>query len=206
MGTDLGPFDPERESEALYIIADCESLGVPHRSGKMGKSAPRHEVQVVDSDTLESVDTGEVGAFVLRRTGIPGYFTEYWNAPEKVQDGWQLCEDLGLIDEGGYLAFHSRTDDVIISSGYKVSPVEVEDALAAHEAVVNAGVIGVPDETSGELVRAFVEPAEGRDPSKGLRTELQQFVKDRLAKYEYPPREHSFVDERPKTTTGKVRR
>lgn len=197
------------QSEAPYIITDCEALGVPHRSGKMGKPAPGHEVQVVDPDTLEPVDTGEVGELALRRKGNPGCFTEYWNAPEKtaqkVQGEWQLCEDLGLMDEDGYLEFYSRTDDVIISSGYKVSPVEVEDALAAHEAVANAGVIGVPDETRGELVKAFVELAEGRDPSEGLRTELQQFVKDRLAKYEYP-RELSFVDELPKTTTGKVRR
>lgn len=92
-------------------------------------------------------------------------FTEYWNAPEKtarkVHDGWQLCEDLGSVDEGGYLAFHSRKDDMILSSGYKVGPAEVEDALAGHEAVLNAGVIGVPDDTRDELTKAFVELAEG---------------------------------------------
>lgn len=197
------------QSEAPIFVGDSEALGVPHRSGKMGKPAPGHEVRVVDPDTHEPVDTGEAGEIALRRDDNPICFTEYWNNPEKtdqkVQDGWQLCEDLASTDDEGYLGFQSRKDDVIISSGYKVGPAEVEDALAGHEAVVNAGVIGVPDDTRGELVKAFVELGEGHEPSEELKTELQGFVKGRLAKYEYP-RELSFIDELPKTTTGKVRR
>jgi len=197
------------QSEAPIFVGDCEALGVTHRSGKMGKPAPGHEVRVVDPDTYEPVGVGEAGELALRREGNPICFTEYWNNPEKtnekIHDGWQLGEDLGSMDDDGYLKFHGRKDDIILSSGYKVGPAEVEDALAGHDAVVNAGVIGVPDDTRGELVKAFVELGEGHEPSDGLKKELQGFVKDRLAKYEYP-RELSFIDELPKTTTGKVRR
>lgn len=206
---DVAVHEVYGQSEAPLFVTDCEALGVTHRSGKMGKPAPGHDVQVVDTETLDSVGTDEVGEFALRRDGNPVCFTEYWNAPEKtvekIHDGWQLCEDLGSKDDDDYLAFHSRKDDIILSSGYKVSPAEVEDALASHEAVLNAGVIGLPDETRGELLKAFVELRPDHEPSEELQTDLQQFVKDRLAKYEYP-RELEFIDELPKTTTGKVRR
>lgn len=197
------------QSEAPLFAGDCEALGVEHRSGKMGRPSPGHEVRVVDPETLEPVESGEVGEFAIRRAGNPLCFTEYRNKPDqtaaKVHEEWQLCEDLGSIDEEGYLGFHSRKDDMIMSSGYKVSPAAVEDALAAHDAVVNAGVIGVPDETRGELVKAFVQLAEVHEPSGDLREELQAFVRSHLAKHEYP-RELEFVGELPKTTTGKVRR
>jgi len=197
------------QSEAPLFATDCEALGLPHREGRMGVPAPGHEVTVRDPETGEELGTGEVGELALRYEGNPLAFTEYWNRPdataEKVRDGWMYCEDLGSVDGDGYLGFHSRKDDVIISSGYKVSPAEIEDTLSAHEAVANVGVIGVPDDTRGELVKAFVVLAPDREPSDALRAELQTFVKDRLAKYEYP-RELEFVGELPKTTTGKVRR
>jgi acetyl-CoA synthetase len=197
------------QSEAPLFVTDCEALDRPHREGKMGVPAPGHEVTVRGGDTDEEPEAGQVGEFALRYEDNPICFTEYWNRPdttaEKVRDGWMYCEDLGSIESDGYLKFHSRKDDVIISSGYKVSPAEIEDTLAAHDAVANAGVIGIPDETRGELVKAFVVLAPDREPSDDLRTELQTFVKERLAKYEYP-RELAFVDELPKTSTGKVRR
>lgn len=197
------------QSEAPLFAGDCEALDIEHRSGKMGRPGPGHEATVVDPETQEELGTDEVGELALRREGNPVCFAEYWDKPDqtaaKLHDGWQLCEDLGSIDERGYLEFHSRTDDIIMSSGYKVSPAAVEDALAGHEAVVNVGVIGVPDETRGELVKAFVQLAEGHEPSEPLREELQDFVREHLAKHEYP-RELEFVDELPKTTTGKVRR
>lgn len=197
------------QSEAPLFAGDCEALGVHHRSGKMGRPAPGHEVEVLDPDTQESLGVGAVGELALRREGNPICFTGYWNKPEetdrKVVGGWQLSEDLGSIDEDGFLEFHSRKDDIIMSSGYKVSPAEVEDALAGHDAVVNVGVIGVPDETRGELIKAFVTLAEGYEPTEKLEAELQGYVKDHLASYEYP-RALEFLEELPKTTTGKVRR
>lgn len=171
--------------------------------------APGHEVGVRDPETGAVLGPGEVGELALAFEHNPICFTEYWNRPEqtaeKVRGGWMYTEDLGSLDEAGYLSFHSRKDDVIITSGYKVGPAEIEDTLSAHDAVLNVGVIGVPDETRGEVVKAFVVLAEGYEPSDELREELQGFVKERLAKYQYP-RALEFIDELPKTTTGKVRR
>ena len=133
---------------------------------------------------------------------------EYLNKPEKtarkIRDGWLRTEDLGSMDSEGYIAFKSRADDVIISAGYRIGPEEVEDHLATHEAVADAAVIGVPDEERGEVPKAFVVLADGVS-SNGLEAELQEFVKERLAAYEYP-REVTVVDELPKTATGKIRR
>jgi acetyl-CoA synthetase len=116
-----------------------------------------------------------------------------------------LTEDLGTMDEDGYVAFESRKDDVIISAGYRIGPSEVEDSVAGHDAVADAAVIGVPDEERGTVPKAFVVLAAGETPSDELRESIRQHVRDRLAKYEYP-REIEFVDDLPKTATGKVRR
>ncbi|MFB6171959.1 MAG: acyl-CoA synthetase [Haloarculaceae archaeon] len=197
------------QSEALLFVADCAALGVGHLFGKMGRPVPGHEVRVQDPETGEPRDTGEVGEIALRYDDDPMPFKEYWGLPEKtaekVQDGWLRSEDLGVAHEDGYLSFHSRADDVIISSGYKMGPGEIEDALAEHPAVADAGVIGVPDDTRGEIAKAFVALAPGTEPSDALAEELKEHVKDSLAKYEYP-RALEFVDELPRTTTGKVRR
>ena len=197
------------QSEAPLIATDCEALGIPHRSGKMGKPGPGYEVRIMDPDTREPIETGCVGEFAVRRESNPGCFTQYWNDSErtatKVQEEWQFCEDLGSVDKDGYLDFHSRKDDVIISSGYRIGPTEVEESLAKHNKVANAGVIGVPDDTRGEVPKAFVVPTEDLEPTDELVEELQAHVKNRLAKHEYP-REFEFVEELPKTTTGKIRR
>ena len=100
---------------------------------------------------------------------------------------------------------YSRKDDVIISAAYRIGPAELEASLEEHEAVTDAGVIGVPDEERGEVPKAFVVLRTGYEPSADLRSELQAHVKSKLAKYEYP-RYLEFVDDLPKTTTGKVRR
>jgi len=201
------------QTEAPLFVGDCEALGVPHRQGKMGRPMPGHEVAVHDPDTGERVDRGDVGELVLAYGEDPLCFREYWERPERTaekgRDGWLYTEDLGrwAVEDGddGYLAFRSRRDDVIISSGYRIGPEEVEEALAAHDAVADAGVIGVPDETRGQIPKAFVVPADDVIASEGLVGTLQDHVKDTLAKYEYP-REIEFVEDLPTTTTGKVRR
>jgi len=116
-----------------------------------------------------------------------------------------LTEDLGSMDSAGYIAFKSRKDDVIISSGYRIGPEEVEESLAGHAAVADAAVIGVPDDERGAIPKAFVVCADGHDPSADLAEAIKTHVKERLAAYEYP-REVEFVNELPKTETGKVRR
>ena len=197
------------QTEALLFVADCEALGLGHEFGKMGRPVPGHEVRIQSPETGDPLETGEVGEIALRYEGDPMPFREYWNLPEKtaakVRDGWLRSEDLGVAHEDGYLSFHSRKDDVIISSGYKMGPGEIEETLATHEAVAAVGVIGVPDDTRGEIPKAFVSVAPDYEPSDDLAAELQAHVKERLAKYEYP-RAVEFVAELPRTTTGKVRR
>jgi acetyl-CoA synthetase len=197
------------QTEANMVVGGCEPLGAM-RPGKIGKAAPGQEVQILDPDTAEpTVETGEVGEIGVKYEDNPVCFKEYWNKPEKtdgkIQNGWLLTEDLGTMDEDGYLEFVSRKDDVIISSGYRLGPEEIEDSIAGHEAVADAGVIGVPDDTRGEVPKAYVKLAGGYEPSESLKEDLQQHVKDRLAKYEYP-RELEFIDELPTTATGKIRR
>jgi acetyl-CoA synthetase len=201
------------QTEAPLFVGDCEALGVPHRQGKMGRPMPGHEVAVHDPDAGERVDRGDVGELVLAYGEDPLCFQEYWERPERTaekgRDGWLYTEDLGrwAVEDGDdrYLAFRSRRDDVIISSGYRIGPEEVEEALAAHDAVADAGVIGVPDETRGQIPKAFVVPDDDVTASEDLVETLQDHVKDTLAKYEYP-REIAFVEDLPTTTTGKVRR
>ncbi|TSD09140.1 AMP-dependent synthetase [Haloglomus irregulare] len=197
------------QTEANMLVGGCMPLDA-HRPGKIGKAAPGQEVRILDPDTAEpTVEPGEVGEIGVRYEGNPVCFKQYWNKPEKtnrkVRNGWLLTEDLGTVDEDGYLEFVSRKDDVIISSGYRIGPEEIEDSLAGHDAVADAGVIGVTDDERGEVPKAYVTLAAEVEPSDSLVDELQQHVKDRLAKYEYP-RHVEFIDELPRTATGKIRR
>jgi acetyl-CoA synthetase len=197
------------QTEANMLAGDCTSL-TPFKEGLIGPPAPGHDLAIVDPETAEpTVATGEVGEIAVRYAGNPVCFKEYWGKPEatnaKVQNGWLLTEDLGWMDDAGYVGFESRTDDVIISAGYRIGPEEVEDAIAGHPGVADAGVIGVPDDERGEVPKAYVVPAAGATPDDDLRDAIRDHVRERLAAYEYP-REVTFIDELPKTATGKVRR
>ena len=197
------------QTEVGVFVGDCEALGVSHQPGRMGKALPGSEVAVIDTERPERIDDGEVGEIALRYAGNPMAFLEYWNEPEKTDavrdDGWHRTGDLGIRHPDGSFEFHSRKGDVIVTSGYRVGPDEIEGTLTSHGAVAVAGVIGVPHDERGEVPKAFVVPSEGHTPDEVLREELQSHVKQRLAKYEYP-RELEFVEELPRTTTGKVRR
>ncbi|WP_254838542.1 acyl-CoA synthetase [Natronomonas marina] len=197
------------QTEANMLLGNFPSLK-ENRPETLGLPAPGHEIRIVDPETAEpTVDTGEIGEIAVRYGDDPVCFKEYWKKPDKtagkVKDGWLITEDLGFRDEDGYFQFKSRKDDVIISSGYRIGPDEVEDYLGGHEAVADAGVIGVPHEERSEVPKAFVVLLDGYEPSEGLRKDLQSYVKDGLAAYEYP-RELEFVDELPRTSTGKLRR
>jgi len=197
------------QTEANLIVSDCAKL-LDTPPGKIGRAGPGHEVAIVDSETAEAtIDSGDVGEIAVRYEDDPICFKEYWRnserTAEKVKNGWLLTEDLGTMDDDGYLEFVSRKDSVIISSGYKIGPVEIEEALAANPAVADAGVIGVPDDERGQVPKAFVVLAKDFDPSENLEATLKQDVRDRLAAYEYP-RYIEFVDDLPKTTSGKVKR
>jgi len=199
--------------------------------GSMGKPFPGYELALLDPETREPVGRGEVGEIALRPGDRRVFFDEYWNRPEatadktvsltagEVEEGggsgtvdgepetWFLTDDLATRDEAGYVRFHSRTDDVILTAGYRVGPLEVERVLLDHPAVEQAGVVGVPDETRGEVIRAYVQPVAGLDAADHdrVREELRASCRERLAEYEYP-REIRFVAELPTTSTGKIRR
>jgi acyl-coenzyme A synthetase/AMP-(fatty) acid ligase len=108
-------------------------------------------------------------------------------------------------DDEGFLFFEGRTDDVIISAGYRIGPFEVESALVTHQAVVEAAVVAAPDEERGSIVRAVVVLRDGFAPSGDLARELQDHVKEQTAPYKYP-RVVDFAGELPKTASGKIRR
>jgi acetyl-CoA synthetase len=197
------------QTEANLIVGDCDAL-FESPEGKIGRPGPGHEMTIVDPETAEpTVLPGEVGEIAVRYRGDPICFKEYWNnqaaTDGKIENGWLLTEDLGALDLDRYLTFHSRKDTVIISAGYRIGPVEIEEALAAHDAVVDAGVIGVPDDERGEVPKAFVVLSGGHDRSEDLKTKLRREVRDRLAEYEYP-RRIEFIEELPTTSSGKVRR
>ncbi len=201
------------QTEANLLVANCREW-FPAQAGSMGKPVPGHDVAIVDQETGEPVPTGDVGMIAVAREGDPVVFQEYWNEPEKTNaasvtgpDGteYHLTDDLGSRDEDGYVWFKARDDDVIITAGYRVGPGEVESAILDHPDVEQAGVVGIDDETRGEIIKAFVKPIEDGTGDKSLREEIQALVKAQLAKYEYP-REITFVDELPTTTTGKIQR
>ncbi|MEF8813819.1 MAG: AMP-binding protein [Halovenus sp.] len=196
------------QTEANIIVGDCAALYEPRR-GWMGRAIPGHRVAILDEESPTVLDPGEVGEISVAYEGDPVCFTDYWRDPEKTatkrDDGWHRMEDLGRRDADGYFSFISRTDDVILSAGYKIGPEEVEAALTAHDAVADAGVIGVAHETRGEVPKAFVVLAEDVDQSDDLRADLVEAVKDDLAKYAYP-HEVEFVTDLPRSAIGKIRR
>jgi acetyl-CoA synthetase len=179
------------------------------RPGSMGKPLPGYDVTVLDPDTREELPPDDIGEIAVRPHDERVVFTEYLNRPEATADKregeWYLTGDLAHRDADGYLWFESRADDVILTSGYRVGPLEVEETLLEHDAVEQVGVIGVPDETRGERIKAFVESVDGVTGDDDLRAELRERARDRLAAYEYP-REIEFAEDLPMTSSGKIRR
>ena len=194
----------------LNLVVGNSSTWFDARPESMGQPLPGYELRIVDPDDPKPDDPlprGEAGELAVRPDDRRVFFDEYWNLPEKTAakevDGWFLTGDIVERDADGYLWFVSRADDVILTSGYRVGPMEIESVLLDHPAVKQAGVVGIPDETRGEAIKAFVQPAvEG---SVALRDELKTLVREQLAEYEYP-REIEFVDSLPTTTTGKIQR
>ncbi|PJO45211.1 AMP-binding enzyme, partial [Lysinibacillus xylanilyticus] len=153
---------------------------------------------------------GEVGDIAIHKSS-PALFKEYYREPERTQAAfrgdWYITGDQAKCDKDGYFWFEGRGDDIIISSGYTIGPFEVEDALNKHEAVQECAVVAAPDEIRGHIVKAFVILREGyKDRNEDeLTKELQEHVKALTAPYKYP-RSIVFIDELPKTTSGKIRR
>jgi len=194
------------QTECNLITGHVPAL-MPARLGALGKPAPGHVVSIVDDDGQE-VAPGVEGHIACRRPD-PVMLLEYWDNPqataEKYIGDWLITGDLGKKDEDGYLWFVGRADDVITSSGYRIGPGEIEDCLLKHPGVALSAAIGKPDPARTEIIKVFVVPAEGYAPDAALENELRSFVRDKLARHEYP-REVEFVTELPTTATGKVMR
>ena len=185
---------------------------VAPKPGSMGKPNPQYDVDILDAEG-RPCGAGEQGQLVIRTDrGKPlGLFKEYYSQPGLMQrtlrDGVYYTGDVVYRDEDGYFWFVSRADDVIKSSGYRIGPFEVESALMTHPAVVECAITGVPDEVRGMVVKATVVLAESYagKADEALVAELQDHVKRETAPYKYP-RVIEFVDELPKTISGKIRR
>ena len=178
------------------------------REGSMGKPMPGWEVAILDEDE-HPVGVGERGEICLRARTNPHYPLGYWNRPEESEEvfggEWFHSKDAASADGDGYYWYEGRADDVIISAGYRIGPFEVESACLEHPAVAEAAAVAAPDERRGFVVKAFVVLAAGHEPSDALAEEIKAFVRDHHSAYAYP-RLIEFVDDLPKTLTGKIRR
>jgi acetyl-CoA synthetase len=192
------------QTECNVVVGSCAGIGVT-KPGSIGKAIPGHTVAVIDADG-RPVKPGEIGQIAVLRPD-PVMFLEYWGRPDATQEkfigDWMTTGDQGVIDDGGYVTFVGRDDDVITSAGYRIGPGEIEDCLIKHPAVALAAVIGKPDPVRTEIVKAFVVLKSDQEKSAALADDIQGFVRTHLSAHEYP-REIAFIDEMPMTTTGKV--
>jgi acetyl-CoA synthetase len=193
-------------SESYPLCANYPFMEV--REGSMGRPMPGWEVQILDEDE-QPVPSREKGEICLRARSNPHYPLGYWNRPEdsaEVFGGeWFHTKDAARTDEDGYFWYEGRADDVIISAGYRIGPFEVESACLEHPAVAEAAAVAAPDERRGSIVKAFVVLASGYEPSDELAEEIKTYVRDHHSAYAYP-RLIEFIDDLPKTLTGKIRR
>jgi 2-aminobenzoate-CoA ligase len=183
----------------IFISAD-ETLA---RAGATGKPVPGYIAQVVD-DEGQALPPNTVGNLAVKGPTGCRYLADA-RQTKYVKNGWNLTGDAYLVDDDGYFHYQSRTDDMIISAGYKIVASEVEDALLRHPAVAECGVIGVADAERGQIVKAYVVLALGEAASPEMAKTLQDFVKQTVAPYKYP-RAVEFVTALPRTETGKLQR
>ncbi|MGH2789429.1 MAG: acyl-CoA synthetase [Actinomycetota bacterium] len=206
--TGLTIYDGFGQTETVNVLANYRCM--PIKPGSMGKPTPGFDVCVVDDEggVLDSGSEGHV-AIRVKPTRPVGLFQEYWRDPSATSGAfrgdWYYTGDRAFVDEDGYFWFVGRSDDVIISAGYRIGPFEVESALVEHEAVAEAAVVGKPDAARGQIVKAFVVLAPGFEASDDLASAVQDHVKSVTAPYKYP-REIDFVEDLPKTVSGKIRR
>ncbi|MBI4854536.1 MAG: AMP-binding protein [Acidobacteria bacterium] len=196
------------QTETCLLVGTFPEMLV--KKGSMGKSAPGFIVDIIDENGNIASDhhEGDIGVRTnpIRPVGI---FQEYWEDTQatanSIRGDWYITGDKGFRDKDGYLWFVGRADDVIISAGYRIGPFEVESALIEHPNVLEAAVVGKADNARGQIVKAYVILKPGVEKTEALSHALQDFVKQITAPYKYP-REIEFVDELPKTISGKIRR
>jgi acetyl-CoA synthetase len=185
----LEPADGYGQTETGHVSGNL--AGDPVKPGSMGRPLPGIETRIVE------------GELQLRAASSPTFFSRYLDG-ERFEGEWWSTGDLVREDQDGYLFFEGRGDDIILSSGYRIGPFEVESALLSHPAVAEAAAVAAPDPERGAVVRAIVVPRD-REPSEELVRELQEHCKRETAPYKFP-RIVEFAEELPKTTSGKIRR
>ncbi|MFN7861603.1 MAG: acetate--CoA ligase [Pseudanabaena sp.] len=191
-------------------IANYDSMDI--RPGSMGRPLPSIEAAIIrrhEDGTLEVIDKPNMDGDLALRPNWPSMFRGYLHDEARYRKcfvgGWYITGDLAMRDEDGYFWFVGREDDIIKTSGHMVGPFEVESALMEHPAVAEAGVIGKPNPTIGELVKAFVSLKPSHQPSESLRLELIGFARQKLGSA-IAPKELEFQDNLPKTRSGKIMR
>jgi acyl-coenzyme A synthetase/AMP-(fatty) acid ligase len=209
--TGLEPADGYGQTETGHVTANL--VGEPVRQGSMGRPLPGLEVRIVPLDEAAEAGAPRHGELQLRAASSPTFFSRYLDG-ERFEGEWWATGDLVRADEDGYLYFEGRGDDIILSSGYRIGPTEVESALLSHPAVADAAAVAAPDPERGSVVRAVVvlrdgAPDEGASGDSAARDalvrELQEHCKRETAAYKYP-RIVEFAAELPKTSSGKIRR
>ena len=195
------------QTESPVIVANI--IGMTPRSGSMGRPMPFAHIALLDEDGNEC-EPGEEGEICIECEPKPaGIINEYYHEPEKTAEvfrgGWYHTGDVAYADESGFFYYCGRNDDLIKSSGYRISPFEVESALNRHEKVRECAVTGVPDELRGFVVKATIVLEPGIEPSDELTRELQTWTKRQTAPYKFP-RIIEYVDQLPKTFSGKIQR
>lgn len=185
-------------------------VGTEPKPGSMGKPSPAYHVDLID-ERGNSVEPGTVGEIVLRtEEGKPcGMFDGYYENPELTKTVWENdiyhTGDTAWRDEDGYFWYVGRTDDIIKSSGYRIGPFEIESVVMELPYVLECAITGTPDPIRGQVVKATIVLANGYEPSEELKKDVQSYVKRQTAPYKYP-RVVEFVEELPKTISGKIRR
>ena len=200
--TGLRLMDGIGSTEMLHIF-----IGSPAgecKAGSTGKVVRGYSAKVVDAQGVE-VPRGTVGRLVVKGPTGCRYLDNLEHQRKYVERGWNVTGDAYRQDADGYFWYEARMDDMIISSGYNISGVEIENVLLSHGSVAECAVIGVPDEARGQIVKAVIVPASGVAPTDALARELQNFVKKEIAPYKYP-RAIQFVTALPRTLTGKLQR
>jgi 2-aminobenzoate-CoA ligase len=200
--TGLKIIDGIGSTEMLHIF--ISAAGDDIRPGSTGRVVPGYEAIVVDEDFHE-VPAGTLGRLAVKGPTGCRYLANLERQQGYVHDGWNLTGDSYVKDEDGYFWYQARTDDMIISSGHNISGPEVEGVLLDHPAVAECGVVGVPDEIRGSIVKAYIVLRPGFTAGPELVEELKAFVKAEIAPYKYP-RAIEFLDALPRTETGKLQR
>lgn len=199
--TGIRLIDGIGSTEMLHIfISACED---DIRPGSTGRPVPGYTARIVDEHGND-VPVGEPGRLLVRGPTGCRYLADPRQA-KYVEDGWNVTGDTFRMDADGYFWYVARSDDMIVSAGYNISGPEVENALLTHPAVKECAVLGVPDEQRGQIVKAFVVPADGVVADAALVKQLQDHVKLTIAPYKYP-RAVEFIDALPRTATGKLQR